>query len=90
MTDFLVDNQNHINPRARRVHAPFGEGKFICPGRYLGKNIVKLTLIALLKQFDIEFLNQCDKMKIPAMQKERHGFGIPPPAKDVPIRYRIK
>ena len=87
---FLVDNQNHINPRARRVHAPFGEGKFICPGRYLGKSIVKLTLIALLKQFDIEFLNQCDKMKMPAMQKERHGFGVPPPVKDIPIRYRIK
>jgi hypothetical protein len=87
---FLAGSQNEVSATARRVHAPFGEGKFICRGRHLGKNITKLTLVVLLKQFDIEFVDHCESMKTPGMLKSRHGFGIPPPDKDLRIRYRIK
>lgn len=87
---FLVNSPNEASPNARRVHAPFGEGKFICPGRYLGKNIVKLTIVALLTQFDIQFFDRIEAMKTPTMLQSRHGFGIPPPARDLRIRYQIR
>jgi hypothetical protein len=87
---FLVGSANEVSPIARRVHAPFGEGKFICPGRYLGKNIIKLTIVTLLKQFDIEFFDHNECMKTLAILKSRHGFGIAPPEKDLRIRYRLK
>ena len=84
---FLINSPNEASAHARRVHAPFDEGKFICPGRYLGKSVIQLTIVALLTQIDIEFL---DREKTPRMLKSRHGFGVPPPQDDLPIRYRIK
>ncbi|CAF1339697.1 unnamed protein product [Didymodactylos carnosus] len=87
---FVIGSPNQASAAARRIHAPFGEGKFVCPGRLLGKNVIKWTIVAMIKQFDIDFFDDCETIKKPTMLKSRQGFGIPPPQKDIRIRYRVK
>jgi hypothetical protein len=49
----LADSPKRVSAIARRAQAPFEKEKFTCPGRHLEKNVMKLTILALLKQFNI-------------------------------------
>ncbi|OUS39899.1 cytochrome P450 [Oleispira antarctica] len=46
--------------QARRVSMPFGSGPRICPGRYLAMLEIKLAMVMLLKDFDIESVDTPD------------------------------
>jgi cytochrome P450 len=41
---------------AKRISMPFGAGPRICPGRYLALQEMKMVLLTLLSQFEIEFV----------------------------------
>lgn len=46
--------------QSRRVSMPFGSGPRICPGRYLAMLEIKLAMVMLLKNFDIESVDTPD------------------------------
>jgi cytochrome P450 len=46
--------------QARRVSMPFGSGPRVCPGRYLAMLEIKLAMVMLFKDFDIESVNTPD------------------------------
>lgn len=46
--------------QARRVSMPFGSGPRVCPGRYLAMLEIKLAMVMLLKNFDIESVDTPD------------------------------
>jgi cytochrome P450 len=51
----------------KRVSMPFGAGPRICPGRYLALLEMKMAMVALLGQFDIESVDAPDGQ--PAAEK---------------------
>lgn len=46
--------------QARRVSMPFGSGPRVCPGRYLAMLEIKLAMLMLLRDFDIESVDTPD------------------------------
>lgn len=46
--------------QARRVSMPFGSGPRVCPGRYLAMLEIKLAMVMLLNNFDIESVDTPD------------------------------
>ncbi|MBL4799335.1 MAG: cytochrome P450 [Oleispira sp.] len=46
--------------QSRRVSMPFGSGPRVCPGRYLAMLEIKLAMVMLLKDFDIESVDTPD------------------------------
>ncbi len=67
---------------AKRISMPFGAGPRICPGRYLALQEMKMVLLTLLSQFDIEFVGT-DGGGEPA---ERMMFAMAP----VGLRMRLR
>jgi cytochrome P450 len=67
---------------AKRVSMPFGAGPRICPGRYLALQEMKMVLLTLLSQFDIEYVGT-DHGGEPA---ERMMFAMAP----VGLRMRLR
>jgi cytochrome P450 len=45
---------------AKRVIMPFGSGPRVCPGRYLALLEMKLALVALLHEFDVQSVDTAD------------------------------
>jgi cytochrome P450 len=67
---------------AKRISMPFGAGPRICPGRYLALQEMKMVLLTLLSQFDIEYVGT-DHGGEPA---ERMMFAMAP----VGLRMRLR
>ncbi|CAF1616588.1 unnamed protein product [Didymodactylos carnosus] len=88
---FLASN---LTTEQKRSFLPFGGGRFVCPGRYMAKNTIKISIAFVLQHLDIDFLNDKHQVlatqKIPDFQISRIGYGIAPPRKEHKIRYRFK
>jgi cytochrome P450 len=69
---------------AKRISMPFGAGPRICPGRYLALQEMKMVLLTLLSQFDIEFVGT-DHGGEPA---ERMMFAMAPVGLQMRLRAR--
>ncbi|XP_062984480.1 prostacyclin synthase-like [Elgaria multicarinata webbii] len=67
---------------------PWGAGLNVCIGKFLAVNSIKQCVFLLLSSFDLELKDP--KAKIPGFDKERYGFGIVQPEKDVIVRYKLK
>jgi cytochrome P450 len=67
---------------AKRISMPFGAGPRICPGRYLALQEMKMVLLTLLTQFDVQFVGTADGGE-PA---ERLMFAMAP----VGLRMRLR
>ncbi|CAI5778254.1 prostacyclin synthase isoform X1 [Podarcis lilfordi] len=67
---------------------PWGAGINVCIGKFLAVNSIKQCVFLLLSYFDLELKDP--KAAIPAFDKERYGFGMLQPEKDVIIRYKLK
>ena len=63
---------------------PFGAGARICPGRYLALQEMKMVLLTLLTQFDIDFVGTADGSE-PA---ERLMFAMAPVGLQMRLRVR--
>jgi len=70
---------------AKRISMPFGAGPRICPGRYLALQEMKMVLLTLLSQFDIEFVGT-DSGNEPA---ERMMFAMAPVGLRMRLRPRV-
>ncbi|XP_062997499.1 prostacyclin synthase [Elgaria multicarinata webbii] len=67
---------------------PWGAGLNVCIGKFLAVNSIKQCVFLLLSSFDLELKDP--KAKIPGFDKERYGFGMVQPEKDVIVRYKLK
>ncbi|XP_013908461.1 PREDICTED: 7-alpha-hydroxycholest-4-en-3-one 12-alpha-hydroxylase [Thamnophis sirtalis] len=67
---------------------PWGAGTSMCPGRYFATNEIKLFAFLMLACYDLELINQQEK--IPAINKTRYGFGVLQPMNDIQFRYRCR
>uniref|UniRef100_A0A670IVA3 Prostacyclin synthase n=1 Tax=Podarcis muralis TaxID=64176 RepID=A0A670IVA3_PODMU len=67
---------------------PWGAGINVCIGKFLAVNSIKQCVFLLLSYFDLELKDP--NAAIPAFDKERYGFGMLQPEKDVIIRYKLK
>jgi hypothetical protein len=63
---------------------PFGAGASMCPGRYFAINEIKLFIALLLRESEIELLDE----RVPEFELGRAGLGIYPPNTDVAARIR--
>jgi cytochrome P450 len=70
---------------AKRISMPFGAGPRICPGRYLALQEMKLVLLTLLSQFDIDFVGT-EHGTEPA---ERMMFAMAPVGLQMRLRARV-
>ncbi|CAF1213001.1 unnamed protein product [Didymodactylos carnosus] len=88
---FLPTN---LDVKQKRSFLPFGGGRFVCPGRYMAKNTIKLSIAFILQHLEIEFLDNrhqaSETRKIPDFQISRIGYGIAPPREEHKIRYRFR
>lgn len=56
---WLKHEENDL-AQSRRVSMPFGSGPRVCPGRYLAMLEIKLAMVMLLKNFNIESVDTPD------------------------------
>ncbi|CAF1419455.1 unnamed protein product [Didymodactylos carnosus] len=68
------------------AYMPFGNGKTMCPGRFLAKSEIKICLVLILQHIEYMFL----ETTVPKTRAERVGFGVAPPEKDIKIQYRYR
>jgi len=64
---------------------PFGGGETMCPGRFLALSEIKMLVVMLLADYEVERLPQQTR---PAFDMTRSGLGILPPAG--PLRVRVR
>ena len=55
-----IKTEDNDITQARRVSMPFGSGPRVCPGRYLAMLEIKLAMVMLFKNFDIESVDTPD------------------------------
>ncbi|KAI1292595.1 cytochrome P450 [Xylaria venustula] len=62
---------------------PYGGGRLMCPGRFLAKNSIILTLATLVSKYDIEF-------KLDEIELESKSFGLGTDSPKTPVPFRIR
>ncbi|KAI0517719.1 cytochrome P450 [Xylaria bambusicola] len=62
---------------------PYGGGRLMCPGRFLAKNSIILTLATLVSKFDIEF-------KLDNIEIESKSFGLGTDSSKALVPFRIR
>ena len=67
-------------------HVIFGGGASLCPGRNFAKNEIKIFVIQLLKEFDIEVVGDTTIK----FDETRFQFGMYLPIGDVKFRFKRK
>ncbi|KAF7240858.1 Prostacyclin synthase [Varanus komodoensis] len=82
-TDFYKGGQ-----KLKYYTMPWGGGLNVCIGKDFAINSIKLCVFLLLSSLDLELKDP--KAEIPGFDKERYGFGMLQPDKEVIVRYKRK
>jgi cytochrome P450 len=69
------------------VFLPFGAGVAYCPGRRFVRNEIKIFMIFLVLNLDLELV---DPKKVPEIDGSRAGIGIFPPKDDISIKLKLR
>ncbi|UJR11042.1 hypothetical protein I4U23_015226 [Adineta vaga] len=85
---FKYDRFIHLN-KFPSSYMPFGAGKSMCPGRFFVRNEMKIILITLVKEIELEFLGDEHEQRL-GFRKNSVGTGVMLPDRDVKVRYRYK
>ena len=67
---------------------PWGSGVSICPGRFLALNEMKLFILLMVMNFDLELVDP--DTPVPPVDPQRWGFGTTQPSHEVRFRYRLR
>ena len=65
----------------------FGGGASLCPGRNFAKNEIKVFLIEMLSNYDMEII---EKDKLLKLDEKRYQFGTISPLNDVKFKFKLK
>ena len=84
----LLPGHSDITNKSIRVDSlEFGYGIHACPGRFFAMNVVKATIVAILRRYDLRLPSS---EKVPRPQYNRLLVLIPPKAQAVEFRRRGK